>query len=68
MSGRDLFDFKSDLFNIADDYDGDENEKGDADEKKAADQNDGVEEVAQKVESNLFLEGDDDDLDDLDDD
>jgi len=60
LSGRDLFVYKRDLFK--DDEEGEQlviiRENRDAD---------GAEEVAEKLQSDLFLEGDDDDLDDLDD-
>jgi hypothetical protein len=62
LSGRDLYEYKKDLFTVADATAESKNE----DENKLAESN--VEEVAAKVESDLFLEGDDDDLDDLDDD
>jgi len=60
LSGRDLFVYKRDLFK--DDEEGEQlviiRENRDAD---------GAEEVAEKLQSDLFLEGGDDDLDDLDD-
>ena len=63
LSGRDLFEYKKELFND----DNLKDESGDIlnslnDTTEAA-----VEEVAAKVQSDLFLDGDDDDLDDLDD-
>jgi hypothetical protein len=68
LSGRDLYDFKADLFNIGDDYEGQGDNENKNDEKKNDPTDADVKEVAEKVETNLFLEGDDDDLDDLDDD
>ena len=82
LSGRDLYEYKKDLFEIKD---ADENDGGESESaaSKLASQptpdlnanGDGntqqdrtVEDVADKVQSDLFLEGDDDDLDDLDDD
>ena len=72
LSGRALYEYKQDLFKDQDDgedvtmnesaHEGGEN--GDA--KPSVDN--AVEQVAEKVQSDLFLEGDDDDLDDLDDD
>uniref|UniRef100_A0A6T6H7B8 ZC3H15/TMA46 family C-terminal domain-containing protein n=1 Tax=Craspedostauros australis TaxID=1486917 RepID=A0A6T6H7B8_9STRA len=53
LSGRDLFEYKRELFDK-------DLEDGAADKQ--------VDDVAAKVQSDLFLEGDDDDLDDLDDD
>ena len=54
LSGRELYQYKKDLFKDQDD-----------DEDVATDN---VVAVAEKVEKDLFLDGDDDDLDDLDDD
>jgi hypothetical protein len=92
LSGRALYEYKQDLFNIAD-YDDDgtgatggsnsgkegvdgspssssssSSQTGDIDKEDNNDPNDEqeVENVAEKVQSELFLEGDDDDLDDLD--
>ena len=63
LSGRDLFEYKKELFNIDEaPANGDETTT----EKESVDAK--VEEVAAKVQSDLFLEGDDDDLDDLEDD
>mmetsp|Transcript_20165 Transcript_20165/g.40848 ORF Transcript_20165/g.40848 Transcript_20165/m.40848 type:complete len:309 (-) Transcript_20165:237-1163(-) len=88
LSGRDLYEYKRDLFKDDDEaMDGiaEEEEDGEkrpaaeaertdsssaGEEKKSADgvaAAAGVEEVAEMVQSDLFLEGDDDDLDDLDD-
>ena len=82
LSGRDLYEYKKDLFEIkdADENDGGESEAAASklasqptpDLNAAGDgstqQDRTVEDVADKVQSDLFLEGDDDDLDDLDDD
>lgn len=57
LSGRALYEYKKDLFNIESDEIKDSN----------VDKDNLIDEVARKVESNLFLEGDDDSLDDLDD-
>lgn len=67
LSGRELYNYKKDLFK---DQDGDDegnvvDAKGG--EEKSSKDTAGVEAVAEKVEKDLFLEGDDD-LDDLDDD
>jgi len=58
LSGRDLFEYKRDLFN---------DDEGENIDLEVEDTN--IKEVADKVQSDLFLEGDDDDfdLDDLDD-
>ena len=60
LSGRALYEYKKDLFNIEADVVSNEkyDENGDKDES--------IDEVANKVQSDLFLEGDDDSLDDLD--
>ena len=87
LSGRDLFEYKRDLFKDRDDDDDggilDVNQPGastaPAVSAKASPQNGkaindsqqengGVEKVAAQVQSDLFLEGDDDDLDDIEDD
>jgi hypothetical protein len=83
LSGRDLYEYKRELFSKVDDeddgaamqlplrhwsssllavsdYDDDNNDANGDDG--------GVEQVAEKVQSDLFLQGDDDDLDDIDDD
>ncbi len=61
LSGRDLFNYKKELFQ--DDEDAD-----DIDMKQPAELvEEQINDVAEKVQSDLFLEGDDDDLDDLDD-
>lgn len=59
LSGRDLFAYKRDLFK--------DDEADDFDVSLRNENNTDLEEVAEKVQSNLFLEGDDDELDDLDD-
>ena len=56
LSGRDLYEYKKDLFDRTDD-----------DDEEGANP-DAVAEVANGLQSDLFLEGDDEDLDDLDDD
>mmetsp|Transcript_23855 Transcript_23855/g.51541 ORF Transcript_23855/g.51541 Transcript_23855/m.51541 type:complete len:290 (-) Transcript_23855:201-1070(-) len=68
LSGRELYNYKKDLFK---DQEGASNDivadvtKGE--EKSSKDGTVGVDAVAEKVEKNLFLDGDDDDLDDLED-
>lgn len=67
LSGRDLFEYKKELFEV-DNLTGEEegvNYVNDIDQETTTDAN--VEEVAAKVQSELFLDGDDD-LDDIDDD
>lgn len=78
LSGRELYNYKKDLFKDqeGDDVAGGVNAKGE--EKSSKDDSDpeagnavpvkGVEAIAEKVQKDLFLDGDDDDLDDLDDD
>ena len=61
LSGRALYEYKKDLFNI--ESEGGSAETGDTN----ADKDKAIDEVATKVQSELFLEGDDDSLDDLDD-
>lgn len=66
LSGRDLFEYKRELFK-------DDEDAGDIDDFKDTGLpselvEEEIKEVAEKVQSNLFLDGDDDDLDDLDDD
>eukprot|EP00977_Amphora_coffeiformis_P019400 scaffold7213_cov166-Amphora_coffeaeformis.AAC.16 len=80
LSGRDLYEYKADLFRDRDD---DDHDSGSDDEGKPAvvaappkangreenkENGNDVEEVAAQVQSDLFLEGDDDELDDLEDD
>lgn len=70
LSGRDLFEYKKDLFNI-DHLTGEEGSESNLDgigEEMEETADAAVEEVVAKVQSDLFLEGDDEDLDDLDDD
>lgn len=61
LSGRALYEYKKDLFAI----------EGEAESNEKSDENGAkdnlIDEVANKVQSDLFLEGDDDSLDDLDD-
>ena len=67
LSGRDLFEYKKELFEV-DNLTGEEegvNYVNDVNQETTTDDN--VEEVAAKVQSELFLDGDDD-LDDIDDD
>lgn len=69
LSGRELYNYKKDLFK---DQDGDNvmdvvKEEKKMSESDAAAATVGVDAVAEKVEKDLFLGGDDDDLDDLDD-
>lgn len=83
LSGRDLYEYKKSLFDAGDqeeeidtsamepEPDSDDDENGNENGNGGTQQNgDAVEEVAAKVEKDLFLEGDDDDLnlDDLEDD
>lgn len=63
LSGRDLYEYKKDLFEVPADENAIEE-----DSKPAAVDNTDVDEAATKVQSDLFLEGDDDDLDDIEDD
>lgn len=76
LSGRDLFEYKRDLFkddeedlnNAEINETAEVSEHGESKEKAAAASAPAaVEDVADRVQSELFLEGDDDDLDDLDD-
>jgi len=63
LSGRDLYEYKKDLFTLVDEDDV-QNKEGDADGASSK-----LEDFASKVEQGeLFLEGADDDLDDLEDD
>ena len=68
LTGRDLYSFKKDLFQV-DGLTGEEGENGQIEgiEESKEEELDAAEEVAAKVQSELFL-GDDDDLDDLEDD
>mmetsp|Transcript_31919 Transcript_31919/g.66011 ORF Transcript_31919/g.66011 Transcript_31919/m.66011 type:complete len:94 (-) Transcript_31919:114-395(-) len=80
LSGRELYTYKKDLFRDMDD-DGDEvvesttGGEGGEEKKEGESGKDGgdvaaigVEKVAEKVEKDLFLDGADDDLDDIEDD
>jgi hypothetical protein len=66
LSGRELYNYKKDLFKDQDTEGGAVMDmiKESSEEKK---EGGGVDAVAEKVEKDLFLDGDDDDLDDLDD-
>lgn len=88
LSGRDLYEYKQELFADQEEEDGDDENENDAGEgptgmsrqsSAVSDSNSNhggkksapvvnVEQVAEKVQSDLFLEGDDDDLDDIEDD
>ena len=69
LSGRDLYTYKQSLFEDKDDDgEGNKEDGSGADNDEKQQQNGDVSDVAAKVESNLFLEGDDEDLDDIDDD
>lgn len=61
LSGRDLFEYKKELFKD------DEDAQDTIEEEKKESSNNEISKVAEKVESDLFLGEDDDDLDDLDD-
>jgi len=67
LSGRALYEYKKDLFNVDENTKEEESEKEDDDDVGENGDNNDVEKVAEKVQTDLFLEGDDD-LDDLDDD
>jgi hypothetical protein len=77
LSGRDLYEYKKELFKDDDDATDDihdQNQRGgndnDEEKKSSSDDYDAAQVVAsvtEKVQSNLFLEGDDDELEDLDD-
>ncbi|KAL7473284.1 hypothetical protein ACHAXS_013735 [Conticribra weissflogii] len=76
LSGRELYNYKKELFRDMDD-DGDDVVGGDGGEEKKEGENGksggevaaiGVDKVAEKVEKDLFLDGADDDLDDIEDD
>jgi hypothetical protein len=71
LSGRDLYEYKRDLFNKDDDDDNDnmtDGPTGTTSRQSSTISDTPVDQVAAKVQSNLFLQGDVDDLDDLDDD
>jgi hypothetical protein len=63
LSGRDLYEYKKELFTVDDKED--EAQNGDEDKNEV---DSTVDQLATQVQSDLFLEGDDDDLDDLEDD
>ena len=68
LSGRDLFNYKKELFEVdgsAAEENGNMENAGQSIEEQTGT---AVDEVVSKVKSNLFLEGGDEDLDDLDDD
>jgi len=65
LSGRELYNYKKALFK--DQEGASDNIVSGMDEDMDEDAGEGVEAVAEKVEKDLFLDGDDDDLDDLDD-
>lgn len=70
LTGRDLYNFKKDLFQV-DGLTGEEGENGHeegVEESKEEELEAAADEVAAKVQSELFLCEEDDDLDDLDDD
>lgn len=81
LSGRELFSYKQELFKDDDDDNGEVSINGSSDavdsgkmkaEADLVNEDDKIKQVAEKVQSDLFLEGDDedldlDDLDDLDD-
>ncbi len=76
LSGRELYNYKKELFRDMDD-DGDDVVGGDGGEEKKEGESGksgeevaaiGVDKVAEKVEKDLFLDGADDDLDDIEDD
>lgn len=75
LTGRDLYEYKAELFRDRDD---DDNDSGGEEETKPApaangtaenkENGTGVDAVAGQLQSELFLEGDDEDLDDIEDD
>lgn len=72
LSGRDLYEYKRDLFKDDEDADGEVYEKEEEEDHETSPvenvaEEETILEVADKVQSDLFLEGSDDDLDDLDD-
>jgi hypothetical protein len=64
LSGRALFEYKQDLFK--DSTEGAVIDHGGMKEEEEG-EDEAINDVAEKVQSDLFLDGDDDDLDDLDD-
>ena len=67
LSGRDLYEYKKDLFIVEEKTEEKEEAANGESDTTKAETDKAVEQVAEKVQSDLFLEGDDDDLDDLDD-
>lgn len=73
LSGRALYEYKRDLFDKVEDDDQDNGvdyrrSESDVTSWSAPSSNGNVNELAETVKKDLFLDGDDDDLDDLDDD
>ena len=72
LSGRDLYEFKRDLFDKVDDDDQDNGvdytREPDAAFESGAASNGAINDLVENVKTDLFLDGDDDDLDDIDDD
>ena len=69
MSGRELYNYKKEIFKDQEDADDGIDILNAIKEDEKSSKDDGIEAVAEKVEKDLFLEGDDlDDLDDLEDD
>lgn len=69
LSGRDLFEYKRELFQDDEDADDADDLKRVTDESEPCDLiHEEIKEVVEKVQSDLFLDGDDDELDDLEDD
>lgn len=66
LSGRELYNYKKALFKDQDGEGGDVIDMRQVDEGEEKKASEDVEVVAEKVEKDLFLDGDDDDLDDLD--
>lgn len=67
LSGRDLYEYRKELFSKVDD-DGDDTEMVMPPRTDNTDDDGDVGQVAEKVQSDLFLQGADDDLDDIEDD
>lgn len=69
LSGRELYNYKKEIFKDQEDADDGIDILNAIKEDEKSSKDDGIEAVAEKVEKDLFLEGDDlDDLDDLEDD
>lgn len=73
LSGRALYEYKASLFDVGNDQEDVDTSGPEPEEKKengddAQQQNGDVEKVVEKVKTDLFLEGDDEDLDDIEDD